>query len=67
MFQFVRDYEPVKIDIETSNEFVLVFQDDDDGDAALFGETSKRPKGAYYKNLERKINLKKKRVNVSQL
>lgn len=52
----------MKIEKESAHEFALVFQGNDE-DEALFGETSKRPKAAYYKNFERKINLKKKRVN----
>jgi len=63
VFQFVRDYETVKIEQDIANEFILVFQDDEDADEGLFEDTSKRPKAAYYKNIERKINLKKKRVN----
>lgn len=57
-FHFVRDYETVKVEQEVPNEFLLVLDDgtDDPGD--------KRGKGAYYKNIERKMLLKKKRVNV---
>ncbi|KAK7025064.1 RNA polymerase II-associated protein 1 [Favolaschia claudopus] len=57
-FHFVRDYETVKVEQEVPNEFLLVIEDEpaDDGD-------SSRPKGAYYKNIERKMLLKKKRVN----
>jgi len=54
-FHFLRDYETVKIEQEVPNEFLLVL---DDG-----GEVRRR-KGAYYKNIERKMILKKKRVNV---
>ena len=45
------------------NEFLLVLYDGDDGDAV----TGKPPreKGAYYKNIERKMHLKKKRANVT--
>jgi RNA polymerase II-associated factor 1 len=61
-FHFVRDYETVKIEQEVPNEFLLVL---DDGDTKPFGASSKpRGKGAYYKNIERKMILKKKRVNV---
>jgi RNA polymerase II-associated factor 1 len=67
VFQFIRDYETVKIEQDIANEYVLVFQEEDDGEDALFEDSSKRPKAAYYKNIERKINLKKKRVNVSGL
>lgn len=64
MFHFVRDYETVKIEQDISNEYVLVFQGGEAGEEELFEDTEKRPKAAYYKNLERKINLKKKRINV---
>jgi RNA polymerase II-associated factor 1 len=61
-FHFVRDYETVKVEQEVPNEFLLVLDHGtDDGD----GETPRRAKGAYYKNIERKMLLKKKRVNVS--
>ncbi|KAJ6484957.1 RNA polymerase II-associated protein [Mycena vulgaris] len=53
IFHFVRDYETVKVEQEVPNEFMLVIEDE--GDA--------RAKGAYYKNIERKMLLKKKRVN----
>lgn len=55
-FHFVRDYETVKVEQEVPNEFLLVLDDGMD--------ESKRGKGAYYKNIERKMQLKKKRVNV---
>ena len=58
-FHFVRDYETVKVEQEVPNEFLLVL------DEGLDEFDSKgRPKGAYYKNIERKMLLKKKRVNV---
>ncbi|KAJ6565977.1 RNA polymerase II-associated [Mycena sp. CBHHK59/15] len=47
IFHFVRDYETVKVEQEVPNEFLLVLSDD----------------GAFYKNIERKMLLKKKRVN----
>lgn len=61
-FHFVRDYEVVKVEQEVPNEFLLVI---DDGDME-FDEDSQpwkkpRTKGAYYKNIERKMLLKKKR------
>jgi len=56
----LRDYEVEKIQADVSNEFLLVL---DSGEDAVFG--GGRAKGAYYKNLERKITVKKKRVNVS--
>lgn len=54
-FHFVRDYETVKIEQEVPNEFLLVLDN---------GETGKRGPGAFYKNIERKMTLKKKRMNV---
>ncbi|KAI0352089.1 RNA polymerase II-associated [Trametes cingulata] len=64
-FHFVRDYETVKIEQEVPNEFLLVLDDgmshDEDVDSKKAGPS--RPKGAYYKNIERKMLLKKKRVN----
>lgn len=52
-FHFVRDYETVKVEQEVPNEFLLLFDDDS------------QPPTANYKDIERKIILKKKRVNVS--
>lgn len=63
VFSFVRDYETVKIEQEVPNEFMLVL--DDDGDGSEDSKRSTRGKGAFYKGLERKIVLKKKRVSVS--
>ncbi|KZS94622.1 hypothetical protein SISNIDRAFT_453572 [Sistotremastrum niveocremeum HHB9708] len=57
VFHFVRDYDTVKIEQDVSNEFLLVM---DDGDNAI--KSTRRKRGAYYKSIERKINLKKKRV-----
>jgi RNA polymerase II-associated factor 1 len=54
-FHFVRDYETVKIEQEVPNEFLLVLDN---------GDTGERGPGAYYKNIERKMTLKKKRMNV---
>jgi len=67
-FHWVRDYETVKIEQDVPNEFLLVL---DDGylpptrslDGGLL---ERRPKGAYYKNIERKIILKKRRVNKNE-
>lgn len=56
MFHWVRDYETVKIEQDVPNEFLLVL---DDG--------TQHGKGAYYKNIERKMILKKKRANVRLL
>ena len=52
-FHFVRDYETVKVEQEVPNEFLLLFNDES------------QPPTANYKDIERKIILKKKRVNVS--
>jgi RNA polymerase II-associated factor 1 len=61
-FHFVRDYEVVKVEQDVPNEFVIMI---DDGAAAedLYGEATapRRRRGAYYKGLERKMQLKKKR------
>jgi RNA polymerase II-associated factor 1 len=64
-FHFVRDYETVKIEQEVPNEFLLVL--DDGNDTKVEGRGGLRGKGAYYKNIERKMILKKKRVNVCYL
>ena len=61
MFHFVRDYETVKVEQEVPNEFVLVL---DEGLGEYDTKSVPRLKGAYYKNIERKMLLKKKRVNV---
>ncbi|KAJ7142201.1 Paf1-domain-containing protein [Mycena filopes] len=57
VFNFVRDYETVKVEQEVPNEFMLVIEDETAPDAAI-----PKTKGAYYKNIERKMLLKKKRV-----
>ena len=68
-FHFVRDYEVVKVEQEVPNEFLLVFDegergaiDDDNGDGSA-GDSA-RQAGAYYKLIERKMLLKKKRTEV---
>ncbi|KAH9852165.1 RNA polymerase II-associated [Lenzites betulinus] len=64
-FHFVRDYETVKVEQEVPNEFLLVL-DDGMADEDVFDSKTgalPRPKGAYYKNIERKMLLKRKRVN----
>ncbi|EPQ56608.1 RNA polymerase II-associated protein [Gloeophyllum trabeum ATCC 11539] len=68
-FHFVRDYEVVKVEQEVPNEFLLVIDEgdtqvppDDDGESKL----GRRAKGAYYKNIERKMILKKKRQNIHE-
>ncbi|KAI0060726.1 hypothetical protein BV25DRAFT_1871121 [Artomyces pyxidatus] len=70
-FHFVRDYEVVKVEQEVPNEFLLVF---DDGDIEVdvtrpSGGRKKetRGRGAYYKTIERKMLLKKKRTEVHTL
>jgi len=71
-FHFVRDYETVKVEQEVPNEFLLVL---DDGGSKIDGGVKdedakvgreRRGKGAYYKNIERKMILKKKRVNTHE-
>lgn len=54
------------------NEFLLVLHDGDAPETLddLTSGTEQKPartKGAYYKNIERKMLLKKKRANVSSL
>ncbi|CDO68390.1 hypothetical protein BN946_scf184815.g37 [Trametes cinnabarina] len=63
LFHFVRDYETVKIEQEVPNEFLLVLDDGGVQDENADQKQRSRPKGAYYKNIERKMLLKKKRVN----
>ncbi|EIW79101.1 hypothetical protein CONPUDRAFT_59133, partial [Coniophora puteana RWD-64-598 SS2] len=62
-FHYVRDYETVKVEQEVPNEFLLVL---DDGDTTPYPTSSSpsvpRAKAAYYKNIERKMTLKKRRV-----
>ena len=63
----MRDYETVKVEQEVPNEFLLVLYDGDPPEAiddSLEDKPSHRGKGAFYKNIERKIHLKKKRANV---
>ncbi|KAH7101564.1 Paf1-domain-containing protein [Auriculariales sp. MPI-PUGE-AT-0066] len=65
---FVRDYETVKIEQEVPNEFVLVLDDGNQAPAHIGDDPPQvRRPGAYYKNIERKIALKKKRVNKYEL
>lgn len=78
IFHFVRDYETVKVEQEVPNEFLLVLHDgdlpqdlddilggdDNEGESGKSRKSAPREKGAYYKNIERKMLLKKKRVNV---
>ncbi|OCH87800.1 hypothetical protein OBBRIDRAFT_813951 [Obba rivulosa] len=68
-FSFIRDYEVVKVEQEVPNEFMLVLDAGDSEPKAeddVFEDTKPqkpRAKGAYYKNIERKMLLKKKRQN----
>ncbi len=64
VFSFVRDYETVKIEQEVPNEFMLVLDDGEEDPLVSDDLKRTRGKGAFYKGLERKIVLKKKRVNV---
>lgn len=71
-FHFIRDYEVVKVEQEVPNELLLVLDDGvtDITDIIPEGElmpSQPRTKGAYYKNIERKMLLKRKRINVSRL
>ena len=66
----MRDYETVKVEQEVPNEFLLVLYDGDSPEAidgSLEDNPSRREKGAYYKNIERKMYLKKKRANVKMI
>jgi hypothetical protein len=65
-FHFVRDYEVVKVEQEVPNEFLLVFDDGDLTSSATNGlnDDETRRAGAYYKMIERKMLLKKKRTEV---
>ncbi|KAI5118678.1 hypothetical protein M0805_003615 [Coniferiporia weirii] len=63
IFSFVRDYETVKIEQDVPNEFLLTLDDGDGDESPSIEPTKRRGKGAYYKNIERKIVLKKKRAN----
>ncbi|THH28830.1 hypothetical protein EUX98_g5361 [Antrodiella citrinella] len=65
-FHFIRDYEVVKVEQEVPNEFLLVISDEDVQDEFGDVQASSRAKGAYYKNIERKMLLKKRRVNSYQ-
>ena len=58
----MRDYEVVKVEQEVPNEFLLVFDEEDASSFTTDGEA--RRVGAYYKVIERKMLLKKKRTEV---
>ena len=71
VYQFVRDYETVKVEQDVLNEFLLVLNEEDQptDDDDIFSSSDRmkpppREKAAYYKNIERKMLLKKKRANV---
>ncbi|KAG6869204.1 hypothetical protein C0993_009067 [Termitomyces sp. T159_Od127] len=70
IYNFVRDYETVKVEQEVPNEFLLVLNDGepaesfDDLTNGIERKASRRSKGAYYKNIERKMILKKKRATI---
>ncbi|KAG6897823.1 hypothetical protein C0992_010627 [Termitomyces sp. T32_za158] len=67
IYNFVRDYETVKVEQEVPNEFLLVLNDAESFDDLTNGverKASRRSKGAYYKNIERKMTLKKKRATI---
>ncbi|CAK5269161.1 unnamed protein product [Mycena citricolor] len=63
IFSFVRDYETVKVEQEVPNEFLLVLEDGGENDISDGISANHRQPGAYFKGIERKMVLKKKRVN----
>ncbi|KAF8916190.1 RNA polymerase II-associated [Mucidula mucida] len=64
-FRFVRDYETVKVEQEVPNEFLLVLNDGSPSND-MEDSQKRRMKGAYYKNIERKMTLKKKRAKIQE-
>jgi RNA polymerase II-associated factor 1 len=63
----VRDYEVVKVEQDVPNEFLLVFDDGDSSSPTTTNglkDSEARRAGAYYKLIERKMLLKKKRTEV---
>lgn len=66
----MRDYETVKVEQDVPNEFLLVLDNGDGTDEHLpetdANAVQPRGKGAYYKNIERKMTLKKRRGAVSR-
>ncbi|KAF8556690.1 Paf1-domain-containing protein [Imleria badia] len=64
-FQLWRDFETVKIEQEVPNEFLLVI-DRGDTQPNVSGSGEERLKAAYYKNIERKMTLKKRRTNANE-
>ncbi|TFK26199.1 RNA polymerase II-associated protein [Coprinopsis marcescibilis] len=72
VFNFVRDFEAIKVEQEVPNEFLLVLQEEEDirslNDSLNdLHQLPRKEKGAYYKNIERKMLLKKRRANVGVL
>ncbi|KAI0047855.1 Paf1-domain-containing protein, partial [Auriscalpium vulgare] len=71
-FNFVRDYEVVKVEQEAPNEFLLVFDDGDQFEVDVPHTSGSVPRkelrtaGAYYKGIERKMLLKKKRTEPTE-
>lgn len=59
----------MKVEQEVPNEFLLLFDDGEeskvDVEDAEHVPKKRRERGVYYKNIERKMLLKKKRLNVS--
>ena len=63
----MRDYEVVKVEQEVPNEFLLVFDDGGSSSPTTTNglkDSEARRAGAYYKLIERKMLLKKKRTEV---
>lgn len=61
----MRDYEVVKVEQEVPNEFLIVFDDGDVSSSPITNglkDDETRRAGAYYKVIERKMLLKKKRT-----
>ena len=64
-FHFVRDYETVKIDMDVPNEFLLMLNVGEADASGVKGDgASDQPKGAFYKNIERKYVLRKKKRQI---
>ena len=64
-FHFVRDYETVKIDMDVPNEFLLMLNGGEADASGVRGDgVSDTPKGAFYKNIERKYVLRKKKRQI---
>ena len=67
----MRDYEVVKVEQDVTNELLLVIDEgedvEDEKPESSSGSTKPRATGAYYKGIERKMLLKRRRVNVSMV